>query len=134
VYLKDSEVKYLLLHYEAGHWDFVKGNVEPNETEQETVIRELREETGITDAKFTEDFKEKIDYFYRRQGTTIHKEVIFYLMETHTETVKISYEHIGYIWLNYQQAMEKLTFKNAKDVLQKAHKLMKARGIIDIKD
>jgi bis(5'-nucleosidyl)-tetraphosphatase len=134
VYLKNDEVKYLLLHYEAGHWDFVKGNVEPNETEQETVIRELREETGITDAKFIEDFKEKIDYFYRRQGTTIHKEVIFYLMETHTETVKISYEHIGYIWLNYQQAMEKLTFKNAKDVLQKAHKLMKARGIIDIKD
>lgn len=134
VYLKDSEVKYLLLHYEAGHWDFVKGNVEPNETEQETVIRELREETGITDAKFTEDFKEKIDYFYRRQGTTIHKEVIFYLMETHTETVKISYEHVGYIWLNYQQAMEKLTFKNARDVLQKAHKVMKARGIIDIKD
>jgi bis(5'-nucleosidyl)-tetraphosphatase len=134
VYLKDSEVKYLLLHYEAGHWDFVKGNVEPNETEQETVIRELREETGITDAKFIEAFKEKIDYFYRRQGTTIHKEVIFYLMETHTETVKISYEHVGYIWLNYQQAMEKLTFKNARDVLQKAHKLMKARGIIDIKD
>ena len=134
VYLKNDEVKYLLLHYEAGHWDFVKGNVEPNETEQETVIRELREETGITDAKFIEDFKEKIDYFYKRQGTTIHKEVIFYLMETQTETVKISYEHVGYIWLNYQQAIEKLTFKNARDVLQKAHKAMKARGIIDIKD
>jgi bis(5'-nucleosidyl)-tetraphosphatase len=134
VFLKNSEVKYLLLHYEAGHWDFVKGNVEPNESEQETVIRELREETGITDAKFIENFKEKIDYFYRRQGTTIHKEVIFFLMETHTETVRISYEHVGYIWLNYQQAMEKLTFKNARDVLQKAHKLMKARGIIDTKE
>jgi bis(5'-nucleosidyl)-tetraphosphatase len=134
VFLKNDEVKYLLLHYEAGHWDFVKGNVEPNESEQETVIRELREETGITDAKFIENFKEKIDYFYRRQGTTIHKEVIFFLMETHTETVKISYEHVGYIWLNYQQAMEKLTFKNARDVLQKAHKLMKARGIIDVKE
>ena len=134
VFLKNGEAKYLLLHYEAGHWDFVKGNVEPNETEQETVIRELREETGITDAKFIENFKEKIDYFYRRQGTTIHKEVIFFLMETHTETVKISYEHVGYIWLNYQQAMEKLTFKNARDVLKKAHKLMKARGIIDAKE
>lgn len=134
MFLKNGEVKYLLLHYEAGHWDFVKGNVEPNESEQETVIRELREETGITDAKFIENFKEKIDYFYRRQGTTIHKEVIFFLMETHTETVKISYEHVGYIWLNYQQAMEKLTFKNARDVLKKAHKLMKARGIIGIKE
>jgi bis(5'-nucleosidyl)-tetraphosphatase len=134
VFLKNSEVKYLLLHYEAGHWDFVKGNVEPNENEQETVIRELREETRITDAKFIEDFKEKIDYFYRRQGVTIHKEVIFFLMETHTETVTISFEHIGHIWLNYQQAKEKLTFKNARDVLQKAHKLMKVQGIIDAKE
>jgi bis(5'-nucleosidyl)-tetraphosphatase len=134
VFLKNSEVKFLLLHYEAGHWDFVKGNVEPNENEQETVIRELREETGITDAKFIEDFKEKIDYFYRRQGVTIHKEVIFFLMETHTEAVTISFEHVGYIWLNYQQGKEKLTFKNARDVLQKAHKLMKVRGIIDAKE
>ena len=134
VFLKNSEVKYLLLHYEAGHWDFVKGNVELNESEQETVIRELREETGITDARFIEDFKEKIDYFYRRQGVTIHKEVIFFLMETHTETVTISFEHVGYIWLNYQQAKEKLTFKNARDVLQKAHKLMKVQGIIDAKE
>ena len=47
---KDDSTKYLLLNYEAGHWDFVKGNVEPNETEKETVVRELKEETGITDA------------------------------------------------------------------------------------
>jgi bis(5'-nucleosidyl)-tetraphosphatase len=131
VFLKRSRVQYLLLHYQAGHWDFVKGNVEPNESEQETVIRELQEETGITDAKFIEDFKERIEYFYRRQGSTVRKEVIFFLMETETEKVKISYEHVGYTWLDYKQAMEKLTFKNAKDVLQKAQKLMKTRKIID---
>jgi len=131
VFLKNTEVKYLLLHYEAGHWDFVKGNVEPNESEKETVIRELREETGIADAQFIEGFREKIEYFYRRQGATIHKEVIFFLIETHTEKVKLSYEHVGYTWLDYQNAMKRLTFKNAKDVLQKAHELLKTRGIID---
>jgi bis(5'-nucleosidyl)-tetraphosphatase len=130
VSLKNSEVNYLLLRYGAGHWDFVKGNVEPNESEKDTVIRELREETGIVDARFIDDFREKIEYFYRRQGATIHKEVIFFLIETHTEKVKLSYEHVGYTWLNYQRAMEKLTFKNAKDVLQKAHELLKARGVI----
>lgn len=130
VFLKNTEVKYLLLHYEAGHWDFVKGNVEPNESEKDTVIRELREETGIADAQFIEGFREKIEYFYRRQGTTIHKEVIFFLIETHTEKVKLSYEHVGYTWLDYQNAMKRLTFKNAKEVLQKAHKLLKIRGII----
>lgn len=128
VYLnKDSEVLYLLLHYEAGHWDFVKGNVEPNEAEKETVVRELREETGITEAKFIEGFKHRIEYYYRRQGDTVHKEVIFYLMETQTETVKISFEHIGFIWLNYKQAMEKLTFKNARELLKKANDFLKKK-------
>jgi 8-oxo-dGTP pyrophosphatase MutT (NUDIX family) len=130
VFLKNTEVKYLLLHYEAGHWDFVKGNVEPNESEKDTVIRELQEETGIADAQFIEGFKEKIEYFYRRQGATIHKEAIFFLIETHTEKVELSYEHVGYTWLDYQSAMKRLTFKNAKDALQKAHTLLKTRGII----
>ena len=130
VFLKNTEDKYLLLHYEAGHWDFVKGNVEPNESEKDTVIRELQEETGIADGRFIDDFSEKVEYFYRRQGATIHKEVIFFLIETHTEKVKLSYEHVGYTWLDYQNAMKRLTFKNAKEVLQKAHKLLKIRGII----
>jgi bis(5'-nucleosidyl)-tetraphosphatase len=134
VVLTNTEPQYLLLHYEAGHWDFVKGNVEPNESEKETVIRELREETGIVDARFVEGFREKITYFYRRQGTTVHKDVIFFIIETQTETVKLSFEHVGYIWLNYTDALEKLTFKNAKDVLQKAHKVLKARGIIDLSE
>jgi bis(5'-nucleosidyl)-tetraphosphatase len=126
VYLrKGSETLYLLLNYEAGHWDFVKGNVEINESEKETVVRELREETGITDAKFIEGFKERIEYYYRRQGDTVHKEVVFYLMETSTENITLSFEHIGSIWLNYSQAMEKLTFKNAKEMLKKADEFLK---------
>jgi bis(5'-nucleosidyl)-tetraphosphatase len=131
VFLKGSEAKYLLLRYGAGHWDFVKGNVEPNESEKETVLRELQEETGIVDAKFIGDFRQKIEYFYRRQGTTIHKQVVFFLMETHTEHVELSFEHVGYTWLNYHSAMKKLTFKNAKDVLQKANALLTAQGFID---
>jgi bis(5'-nucleosidyl)-tetraphosphatase len=128
---KDNQTRYLLLNYAAGHWDFVKGNVEPNETEKQTVTRELQEETGITDAKFINDFREPIGYFYRRQGLTVHKEVVFFAMETKTEQVQISFEHIGFIWLDYKHAMEKLTFKNARDVLQKAHDFLKKQGIVE---
>ncbi len=127
---KDDQTKYLLLNYAAGHWDFVKGNVEPNETEKQTVVRELMEETGITDAQFVSDFREPIAYFYRRQGLTVHKEVVFFIMESKTDAVKLSFEHIGYIWLDYQHAMDKLTFKNAKDVMQKAHDFLKKQGTV----
>jgi len=131
---KDDAAKYLLLNYAAGHWDFVKGNVEPNESEKETVIRELKEETSITGAQFIEGFREVIAYFYRRQGLTIRKEVVFFVMEAYTDKVELSFEHVGYVWLDYRHAMEKLTFKNARDTLQKAHDFLKKNGIIKLAD
>lgn len=129
VFTKNAEVLYLLLRYEAGHWDFVKGNIERNESEKDTVLRELREETGMVDVAFIDGFRVRIEYFYRRQGETIRKEVVFFLIESKSSAVKLSFEHIGYEWLNYQSALEKLTFKNAKDVLRKAHSLLEARGV-----
>lgn len=116
-----DETKYLLLHYAAGHWDFVKGNVEKTEEEQDTVVRETKEETGIEDLRFLEGFRETITYFFKRGGRTIRKEVIFFLAETKTSDVKLSYEHVGYDWLSHNEAVERLTFKNAKEVLRKAH-------------
>jgi len=130
VYAKSAEIKYLLLQYEAGHWDFVKGNVEQGESEKETTVRELQEETGIANAKFVEGFREKIGYFYKRQGSTVYKEVVFFLMESSTVEVKISFEHIGFAWLTYDAAMGKLTFKNARDVLKKARDYLTTQGLV----
>jgi len=131
VFAKTPEIKFLLLQYDAGHWDFVKGNVEPNESETDTVVRELGEKTGIVDAHFIEGFREKISYFYKRQGMSIYKEVVFFLMETHATKVVLSYEHVGYTWLGYQNALDKLTFKNAKDILEKARNFLKSNGITE---
>lgn len=129
VFVKNSsEMLYLLLRYEAGHWDFVKGNVEKGETEQQTTVRELREETGIVDAHFLDPFREAIYYFYKRKGLNVRKEVIFFLMETFSTKIELSFEHIGFDWLPYKQAMEKLTFKNARDVLEKANDFLKNRN------
>jgi bis(5'-nucleosidyl)-tetraphosphatase len=131
VFFKGDEVSYLLLQYEAGHWDFVKGNVEVNESEIDTVLRELKEETGIVATKTFEGFRERIQYFYRRQGETIQKEVVFYLIQSDTQKVQLSFEHVGCIWLDYQHAFGKLTFKNARDVLQKAHSYLQTHGFIE---
>ncbi len=130
VFNRSAETKFLLLQYEAGHWDFVKGNVERGETEKDTTVRELGEETGIRDAKFIDAFREKIGYYYKRQGSTVYKEVVFFLMESPGTKITLSFEHIGYAWLTYQVAMEKLTFKNARDVLQKAHEFLLRQGLV----
>ena len=113
--------KYLILHYQAGHWDFPKGHQEKNENEQQTTAREIKEETGIEDADFVEGFKETINYYFKREEQTIHKEVIFFLVKSSTEHVELSNEHIGYAWLSFDNASRKLTFNNEKELLNKAH-------------
>jgi len=125
VFRRDKGIKYLLLKYEEGHWDFAKGHIEKGEDEETTVRREVEEETGIKQIDFIKDFKEKIHYFFRAEGKTIYKEVFFYLVETKEEKVKLSFEHIGYEWLDYEKALERLTYKNAKVILEKADKSLK---------
>ncbi|MBI1866456.1 MAG: hypothetical protein HYS02_01675, partial [Candidatus Staskawiczbacteria bacterium] len=51
----------------------------------------------------------------------VFKLVVFYLAQTNTEDVVISKEHTGFIWLPFGDAVKKLTYKNAKNILTKAH-------------
>jgi len=120
IFTQNPERKYLLLHYEGGHWDFVKGHVESGETEKETVLRETREEVGITELSFLDGFRHRISYYYRRAGQTVYKEVIFYILETNVTSVRLSREHVGFDWLSYDRAYERLTYKNAKETIRKA--------------
>lgn len=121
---KDGSAKYLLLHYDAGHWDFPKGNQEKKETEEQTAARELKEETGIEDIEFAPNFKETIKYFYKKGEETIYKEVAFFLAQSTTEHVTLSSEHIGYAWLSYEHAYKKLTFNTSKELLRKANQFI----------
>ncbi len=121
---EESKILFLLLHYPSGHWDFVKGKMEKGEGIQQTAIRETKEETGITDIKFIENFEEWIEYNFQYQGELVHKKVVFFLAETKTKEVKISHEHLNFTWMGYGTAMEKTTFDNAKTVLTKAQMLL----------
>ena len=53
--------------------------------------------------------------------------MVFFVAKAKTKTVKLSLEHIGYEWLPLEMAVEKLTYKNAKDVLKKAENFLKGR-------
>lgn len=128
VFRKDKEILYLILEYEHGHWDFPKGNIEAGESDEDTITREIKEETGIDDLTLTKEFKETISYFYKLKGELVNKNVIFHLAETKKGKITLSYEHTGFEWLNFKEALEKLTFKNAKELLKKADEFLKKEG------
>lgn len=120
---------FLLLEYgPGGHWDFVKGKMEPGETEEQTVLRETAEETGIHDLRLHSGFRESILYHYRRpEGVTVRKTVTYFLAETGTERVVISDEHSRFVWMGLGEALELVTFDNARRVLAAAAKELEVR-------
>ena len=119
-----SENQFLLLNYPQKHWDFVKGKIEKNEEPRETARREAEEETGITDFKFIDGFEEYIEYDFRFKNEDIHKKVIFFLAKTSEKKISLSHEHNDYLWLGYDDALKKTTFRNAKNVLSKANEFL----------
>jgi len=123
-----NKTLYLILKYGEGHWDFVKGHIGDkikSEKAEETVIREAEEEAGITDLRFVEGFKNKIHYFFRKDGKTYSKTVTFFLAETKKKMIKLSFEHVGYKWLGYEDALKQITYDNAQMVLKKANSFLK---------
>lgn len=125
---------YLLLHYPSNtkdrknYWDLPKGHIEKGENIEDTAEREVKEETGLIDIQFIAGFEELIKYFFRLKGKNVFKTVVFLLAETKTKDIKISFEHKGFKWLVYNEALEQLTYKNAKEIVKKANNYLLEKG------
>ncbi|HEY9485808.1 MAG TPA: NUDIX domain-containing protein [Nitrososphaeraceae archaeon] len=122
--IENQDVKFLLLRYSQGHWDFPKGNKEKGETNLETTRREIKEETGISDIVFRVRFEKKITYNYCRQNEKISKKVIYFLAKTKATNVVLSSEHTDFVWELYENALKRLTYKNAKEILTQGNNFL----------
>lgn len=132
-----NKIYYLLLHYPGSshrakkdYWDFPKGHLEKGEKLEDAAEREIEEETGLRDINFVEGFKETIRYFFKWEGKNVLKFVTFFLIETKTKNVQISPEHIGYEWLSFEEAIKKLSFKNAQEILKKANDFLRKSNLL----
>lgn len=121
---KVDDIQFLVLKYPSGHWDFVKGNIEEGEEEEETVKRELFEETGINNLEIHQGFNEKAEYNYYKKNNKVHKIVSYYLAETNQKQVKLSFEHLDHKWSNYEDSMKLITFENSKEILKKGNEII----------
>lgn len=128
-YLKENQRYYLLLRYTADHWGLVKGHVETNETEKQTLTREIYEETKLEEFEIIPNFKESSTYTYSRNNQRFNKLVIYYLVKSNNFNIIISNEHKEYIWLKYEEAIDRITYKNTKVILKKAETLLKFQDI-----
>lgn len=122
-------VRYLLLHHGGEYWNFPKGRQEFGETEIETALRELKEETGISKITLVDGFKDEYDYDFDSEikddhREKIYKKAIWFMGEVTDDQIKISNEHINFGWFDYDTAFKRSFYQQGQDLLKRAHKFL----------
>ena len=107
----------LIKHVNSGHWSFPKGHVEEGETEVETALREVKEETGI-DIIIDPTFRETVTYFPRKDT---QKVVVYFIAKAKNCEYVPQEEDIAQIkWVDICHATSVLTYENDKTIVNKA--------------
>lgn len=119
VYSKQGDkTRFLLIkHKQGGHWSFPKGHVEKNETEHQTALREVKEETGVS-IQILAGFREQVNYSPR---PGISKDVVYFLgFASNTHTKRQESEISELAWVNLETLPEFLTYDNDRMLFSRA--------------
>ena len=123
---EDEEIKYVLVCEHGGYWVFPKGHVEAGETEKETALREIKEETGLT-VTFVEGFRVIDEHNLAREGrpNTI-KQTVYFLAKCDELNFVVQESEISKIeLLDFESAMATLQFDSFKNILSKANDFLR---------
>ena len=103
--------KVLLIQQIEGNWGFPKGHMEVGETEVETAIREVKEETNL-DVEINENKRYTVEYI---TGRNTYKEVVFFLAKKISGNEKYQESEITAMkWMNFDDAMKTLTYDKTR--------------------
>lgn len=136
VYRKEKDGLWFLVIYKPKNdaWGFPKGHPDEGESELDAALREISEETGLTDLNFIEGFRreevyEAVSNRPPYKGEKIEKHSAYFLCRTGTRTVNVDGREItDFRWLPADEADKLVTFENSKNTLREAVKFLKEKN------
>ena len=130
VYRRQKNQIYMLIlrHRKGGHWSFPKGHVEAGETEVETALREVREETGLN-IELHGGFRKKISYYPKPD---VIKEVVYFLGYARDSNTVRQIEEISEIrWASLKGIGGYLSYGNDRMLIKDAKRFLRSRGLLN---
>jgi 8-oxo-dGTP pyrophosphatase MutT (NUDIX family) len=125
VYKTLEGIRVLLVHqisYRGDRfWIFPKGHAETGELPEETALRELHEETGVTAVSLLLEQRVNIAYSFIHENVRIDKTVTYFVGMCESDDTEITQpqEVAELRWCTFEEASRLLTHQNSKDVLEK---------------
>jgi 8-oxo-dGTP pyrophosphatase MutT (NUDIX family) len=119
----------LLIALQDGRrWQLPKGHLEPGESAEEAAVREVREETGVAGAVVAP--LPPIEYWFVEDGRRVHKRVDFFLLDYAGGSAGDfdPHEVSDARWFPWEEALQRLTFANEREVATAAWKLWRERA------
>ena len=121
---KDNEIFYVIVKSKEGVWGFPKGHNESNESEEQTAIREIKEETNL-DVKIIKGFRVTGEYKVPDEKDTI-KNLVLFLAEYKNQLITFQKEELQDAKLmNFNEAINSFKYENLKKFLKKADEFIK---------
>ena len=121
----DKGVRYLLIANLKGIYGFPKGHVEAGETEEQTALREIREETGLR-VTLVPGFRAVDEHLIPEKQDTM-KQIVYFLAEYEGQEVAYQKEELSGAYLvSYEEAMGMFQFESSRRILTEANHFLQA--------
>jgi 8-oxo-dGTP diphosphatase len=121
-----GKVEIALIAVKGGSaWCLPKGLVDKGENPEETALREVREETGLTGRILGKIGSISYWYFIKEENAKCKKTVDFYLMEYEKgDTRDHDFEVDEAAWFPIEDAVEKASYKGDREIIRKAGEMI----------
>ncbi|MBI2200422.1 MAG: NUDIX hydrolase [Armatimonadetes bacterium] len=136
VFRRDSgAARVLLLRHTSGKWMLPKGTIESGETPEEVALREVREETGLSNVRIVADLgEERYYFFWRSEDSYYDKTVRYFLLEFLGGEEPAPQAEEGFVaceWVPPDEAMERIKYKETREVVRRAQEALAQPGGVD---
>ena len=121
---ENSTIKYVIIRSKEGIYGFPKGHIEGTESELETALREISEETGLT-VRLIDGFRTEDTHSFMRNGEARLKHIVYFLAEYSDQVPTAQEAELSSVHLmDYETAISVFQFESSKRLLTEAHNFL----------
>lgn len=120
---RENEIYYVIVQSPEGFYGYPKGHMEPGETEHETALREIAEETGLY-PQILNGFR-TVDEHAIPSKPGVIKRIVYFLAEYTAQNIHLQEEElISAKLMTFEEAMSAFQFESSRRILQDAHNFL----------